>query len=34
MTHGRYFNNLLESGQFERFDQDLARVHDVGSTGE
>ena len=32
MTFGLYFNDLIESGQVERFDKDLKRVHDVGST--
>ena len=31
MTFGLYFNDLIESGQVERFDKDLKRVHDVGS---
>ncbi len=31
MTFGLYFNGLIESGQVERFDKDLKRVHDVGS---
>lgn len=31
MTYGLYFNELIESGQIERFDKDLKRVHDIGS---
>ena len=31
MTFGLYLSGLIESGQVERFDQDLSRVHDVGS---
>jgi len=31
MTFGLYLSGLIESGQVERFDQDLKRVHDVGS---
>ena len=30
MIFGLYFNELIESGQVERFDKDLKRVHDVG----
>ena len=30
MTHGLYHNGLIESGQVERFDKDLKRLHDVG----
>jgi len=32
MTLGLYFNELIESGQVERFDKDMKRVYDVGST--
>jgi len=31
MSFGLYFNELIESGQVERFDKDLKRVHDIGS---
>ena len=31
MTYGLYFNELIESGQIERFDKDLKRAHDIGS---
>jgi len=31
MTYGLYFNELIESGQIERFDKDLKRGHEVGS---
>ncbi|HIN75258.1 MAG TPA: hypothetical protein EYM96_03610 [Rhodospirillales bacterium] len=30
MTFGLYLNGLIESGQVERFDKDLKKVHDVG----
>lgn len=30
MTFGLYLNGLIESGQVERFDKDLKRVHDLG----
>ena len=31
MSFGLYLNGLIESGQVERFDKDLKRVHDVGA---
>ncbi len=30
MSFGLYLNGLIESGQVERFDKDLKKVHDVG----
>ncbi|MDF1845254.1 MAG: hypothetical protein P1U77_27915 [Rubripirellula sp.] len=32
MTFGRFFNNLIESGQVERFDKDMQLVFDIGAS--